>query len=339
MDTDKLRKILNDRGESKYRFLQIYKAVFSDLIFNFSEMTILPQKLRKDLGKEIIILSLKIKEIQKGKEVDKALFQLSDNNFIETVLMKRDYDKKTVCVSSQVGCALGCKFCATGQMGFIRNLNWQEIVDQVLFFAKQEQNKKLNIVFMGMGEPLLNYDNVMRAIRVLNDKQGFNLAARAISISTAGIIPEIKKLIDENLQINLAISLNSPDEKQRSEIMPVNRKYPLKDLMKAAKEYVRKTKRKLFFEYVLLKGVNDDMESAQKLIHLLQGEPLFHLNLIRYNKTGAQFKSPDPKTVKEFQKKLEKNDSNNINVTLRHSFGNEIKAACGQLSTEYAKSK
>ena len=334
MDTDNLKKILRDEGEPDYRFSQIYKAVFSDLIFDFSEMTILPQKLREDLAKKMAILSLKLEEIQRGKEADKALFRLKDNNFIETVLMKHDYNQKTVCVSSQAGCALGCKFCATGQMGFIRNLDWQEIVDQILFFAKEE-NKKLNVVFMGMCEPFMNYDNVMKAIRVLNDKQGFNLAARSISISTAGIIPGIKKLIDEKLQVNLAISLNSPDEKQRSEIMPVNKKYPLKDLMEIAKEYVRKTRRKLFFEYVLLEGINDTDESVQKLIDLLQGEPLFHLNLIRYNETGTKFKSPDLKKIKQFQEKLK----NNINVTLRHSFGNEIKAACGQLSTKYAKSK
>jgi len=336
MNIEKLKQLLEDRGEPKYRFAQIYKAVFSDLIFDFSQMTNLSKDLREILNKEIIPFSLKVKTIQKGKEVDKALFELQDNNHIESVLMKYDYDRKTVCISSQVGCPLGCKFCATGQMGFIRNLDSQEIVDQVLFFAKQEKDKKLNVVFMGMGEPLLNYDNVLGAIRVLNDKNGFNLSIRSISISTAGIIPGIKKLMNENLQINLAISLNSPDDKQRSGIMPVNQKYPLKELMTVAKEYVKKTNKKLFFEYVLLNGINDSLKSSQQLIKLLAKEPLFHINLISYNDTSTQFKSSSTKTIEKFKKELEEN---NINVTLRHSFGNEIKAACGQLSTTYVNSK
>jgi 23S rRNA (adenine2503-C2)-methyltransferase len=336
MDTEKLKKLLEGRGEPKYRFAQIYKAVFSDLIFDFSQITNLSKDLRESLSKEIIPFSLRVKTIQKGKEVDKALFELRDGNYIETVLMKHDYDKKTVCISCQVGCPLGCQFCATGKMGFVRNLDSQEIVDQVLFFAKQEKDKKLNVVFMGMGEPLLNYDNVLRAIRILNDKNGFNLSIRSISISTAGIIPGIKKLMNENLQINLAISLNSPNGKQRSQIMPVNQKYPLKELMAIAKEYVKKTNKKLFFEYVLLDGINDSPESNQQLIKLLAQEPLFHINLIRYNDTSTQFKSPSAKTIENFKIELEKN---NINVTLRHSFGNEIKAACGQLSTTYVNSR
>ncbi|MBU0546570.1 MAG: 23S rRNA (adenine(2503)-C(2))-methyltransferase RlmN [Patescibacteria group bacterium] len=330
MDIEKLKKILEDRGEPKYRFSQIYKAVFFDLIFDFSQMTNLSKELREILSKEITPFSLKIKTIQKGKEVDKDLFELEDGNCIETVLMKHNYDRKTVCISSQVGCPLGCKFCATGKMGFIRNLDSQEIVDQVLFFAKEEKDKKLNVVFMGMGEPLLNYDNVLQAIRVLNDKNGFNLSIRSISISTAGIIPGIKKLMNENLQLNLAISLNSPNEKQRTEIMPVNQQYSLKELMAVAKEYVKKTNKKLFFEYVLLDGINDDLESSKQLIKLLDKEPLFHINLIRYNNTSTQFRSSSIKTIEKFKKELEKN---NINVTLRYSFGKEIKAACGQLST------
>jgi 23S rRNA (adenine2503-C2)-methyltransferase len=336
MDIEKLKNILEERNEPKYRFNQIYKSVFSDLIFDFDQMTNISKDLREILKKEISPFSLNLKTIQRGREVDKALFELQDKNHIETVLMKHNYDRKTVCISSQVGCPLGCKFCATGKMGFIRNLNYQEIVDQVLFFAKEEKDKKMNIVFMGMGEPLLNYDNVIKAIKILNDKEGFNLGIRSISISTAGIIPGIKKLMEENLQINLAISLNNPDEKKRTEIMPVNEQYPLDSLMKTAKEYVKKTNKKVFFEYILLEKINDDQDSLNKLINLFKNEPLFHINLIRYNDTSTQFKAPSTKVIENFKQELEKN---NINVTLRHSFGKEINAACGQLSTTYAQSK
>lgn len=336
METEKLKKALEDRGEPNYRFSQIYQAVFCDLIFDFDKITTIPKRLRDDLKKEVILFSLKEEKIQISKEVEKVLFKLHDDYFIETVLMKHDYEKKTLCISSQVGCPLGCKFCATGKMGFIRNLDWQEIVDQVLFFAQKENEKNLNIVFMGMGEPFLNYDNVLRAIRTLNDKEGFNLAARSMSVSTAGIIPGIKKLQEENLQVNLAVSLNSPDDKQRSEIMPVNNQYPLKDLIKTLKEYIKKTNRKVFLEYVMLKDINDDKKSLDKLIKLLKDEPLFHLNLIRYNDTNSEFMGPDKRTVETFKIQLNKNK---IKTTIRHNFGDEIDAACGQLTTKYVKSK
>lgn len=336
MEIEKLKKILKDKGESDYRFSQIYQAVFCDLIFDFDKITTISKDLRESLKKEINLFSLKEKEIQSDGEVEKVLFELHDGHLIETVLMKHDYKRKTVCVSSQIGCPLGCKFCATGKMGFIRNLDWQEIIDQVLFFAQRENEKNLNVVFMGMGEPFLNYDNVLKSIRILNDKDGFNLAARSMSVSTAGIIPGIKKLQKENLQVNLAISLNSPDDKQRSEIMPVNINYPLKDLIDSAKEYIAKTNRKVFLEYVMLKGINDNQGSIDKLIKLLKHEPLFHLNLIRYNDTDSEFVSPDKKTVEEFKNQLEKN---NINATIRHSFGDKIDAACGQLSTKHVDTK
>lgn len=321
---------MQEKAEPKYRFRQIYQAVFKNLCFDPDKIYGLPKELRQELKEKIRIFSLKLEELSKGEGVEKALFQLQDGVFIETVLMRHKYGKKAICVSSMVGCPLKCKFCATGKMGFRRNLNWQEIVDQVLFFAKKEKDRKLNVVFMGMGEPFLNYDNVLKAIRVLNDKDGFSLGARAISISTAGIIPGIKKIQNEGLQVNLAISLNSPEEKQRSYLMPINQKYPLKDLITVAKDYVRATKRKLFFEYIMLRGVNDDLASAQKLAEILKGEPLFHLNLIRYNQTQTGFESSEEKTLLRFQKELEKRG---LKTTIRHSFGRKIKAACGQLAT------
>ncbi|MBZ9572405.1 23S rRNA (adenine(2503)-C(2))-methyltransferase RlmN [Patescibacteria group bacterium] len=330
MEIEKLKKILKEGKEPRYRFSQIYQAIFRDLIFDFGKMTNLSKKIRERLKKEIKILSLEPLKLKKDKDTQKALFLLSDGVSIETVLMKHKDGHKTVCVSSAAGCPLECRFCATGKMGFKRNLNWQEILDQVLFFAKKEKTRKLNVVFMGMGEPFLNYENVLKAIRFLNDKKGFNLRQRAISISTAGIIPGIKRFQKEKLEVNLAISLHSPDDKVRSFLMPINKTYPLKDLILAARNYVKTTRRKLFFEYLMLKGINDSISFAQKLVKLLKGESLFHINLIKYHETQTDFLSSDKKTIFRFQKELQKH---NLKVTIRHSFGEKIEAACGQLAT------
>lgn len=330
MDFKKLKNLLRQAKEPDYRFRQIYEAVFKNLCFDFSKITSIPKKLREKLKNEIKVLSLELEQIQEDNNVIKALFKLHDRLFIETVLMKHKDGRKTICVSSAVGCPLGCRFCATGLMKFKRNLNWQEIVDQVLFFAKKRNERKPNIVFMGMGEPFLNYDEVLGAIRVLNNKNGFNLSMRSISISTAGVIPQIKKFQDEKLQVNLAISLNCADDKQRSYLMPVNKKYPLKDLVAIARNYVRTTKRKLFFEFVMLKDINDDLKSARKLAKILKGEPLFHVNLVRYNETKTEFSRSDEKTIFLFKKELEKFG---LKVTIRHSFGTEIRAGCGQLAS------
>ncbi len=330
MNLEKLKSILETVGEPDYRFRQIYRAVFKNLCLNFEEMTDLPAELQRKLAKEVKPFSLKLKALEKGDGAEKALFELEDNLLIESVLMRHKYGRETVCISSQVGCPLGCRFCATGQTGFKRNLDWQEMVEQVLFFAKKSKGRKPNVVFMGMGEPFLNYDNVMEAITILKDRDGFGLAERAISISTVGIVPEIRRFTEENLEVNLAISLNAADDEQRSELMPVNRRYPITEVIKAAKDYVRKTRRKVFFEYILLKDVNDDAASARKLADLLRGTPLSHVNLIRYHETGTGFESADEKTVSRFKKELERNG---LNVTVRHSFGQEIKGACGQLAT------
>lgn len=326
-----MREFLKRENQQEYRFPQIYQAVFKNLIFDFDKMTILPQSLREKLKSQIKIFSLKLLKIQKSKDTEKALFGLSDGLSIETVLMRHKDGRKTVCVSSAAGCSVGCKFCATGKLGFKRNLVWQEIVDQVLFFAEKEKDKKLNIVFMGMGEPFLNYEDVLNAIRILNDKKGFNLRARAISVSTSGVIPGIERFQKEKLEVNLAISLHGADDEIRSSLMPINKVYPLKDLITAAKNYVKTTKRKLFFEYLMLKGVNDDVLSAQKLARVLGRETLFHINLIRYNETGTGFKGSDEKTILNFQKELQKH---HLKATIRHSFGEEIEAACGQLAAK-----
>ncbi|UZE93022.1 MAG: 23S rRNA (adenine(2503)-C(2))-methyltransferase RlmN [Candidatus Nealsonbacteria bacterium] len=329
MDLTQLENLLNK--EHPYRLKQAKKALFVDLIEDWREANILPLLLRENLNK---ICPIKINAqtlFSKDKKTAKTLIILKDGLKIESVLMKHKDGRNTVCISSQVGCALSCSFCATGQTGFKRNLEISEIVEQVLFFArhlKKKGEKVTNIVFMGMGEPFLNYENVISAIRVLNDKEGFNLGARHISISTVGILEGIKKLAEEKLQVNLAISLHAPDDDLRSKIMPINKKYPIADVLEVVDDYIGKTKRKVMFEYLMMKDLNDSDVYAQKLSKLMK-KPLYFVNLISYNPTGV-FKPSSSWRMKKFKEILEKGG---VQVTQRYRFGQDIKAACGQLAS------
>jgi len=367
MDIDKVYKIIEK--EPGFRKKQIDKLLFQDLISSWSEATTLPLSLREELNKNASIDITSENNVSKDGKTVKALITLEDGLKIETVLMKYK-ERNTVCVSSQVGCPLGCLFCATGKMGFKRNLNTSEIVEQVLYFGRMLKKKILdavdsgdlarmteksrfwtspsassgrcqndniekgndggkkitNIVFMGMGEPFLNYENVLRAIRVINDKEKFGLGARHISISTSGVIPGIIKFSQENLEVNLAISLHAPNNLLRSKLMPVNIQYSLEKLLEAVNEYVNKTRRKVMFEYILINEVNDTEKEAEELSRLMK-HPLYMVNLIRYNQTG-EFKSSSLERVNRFKRILNKNG---ISFTERLSLGEEIKGACGQL--------
>ncbi|XOA43048.1 MAG: 23S rRNA (adenine(2503)-C(2))-methyltransferase RlmN [Candidatus Nealsonbacteria bacterium] len=329
MDLTQLENLLNK--EHPYRLKQVKKALFVDLIEDWREANILPLLLRENLNK---ICPIKINAqtlFSKDKKTAKTLIILKDGLKIESVLMKHKDGRNTVCISSQVGCALSCSFCATGQTGFKRNLEISEIVEQVLFFArhlKKKGEKVTNIVFMGMGEPFLNYKNVISAIRILNNKEGFNLGARHISISTVGILEGIKKLAEEKLQVNLAISLHAPDDDLRSRIMPINKKYPIADVLEVVDNYIEKTKRKVMFGYLMMKDLNDSDIYAQKLSKLMK-KPLYFVNLISYNPTGV-FKPSSPWRIKKFKEILEKRG---VQVTQRYRFGQDIKAACGQLAS------
>jgi len=328
MDLDKFYKIFKDKPG--YRLRQAKKAVFQELIDNWDDATTLPEKLRKDLSKECP-LSIHSKLFHsRSSPTIKALVILKDGNRVETVLMKHKEGRNTVCVSSQVGCKLGCKFCATGAMGFIRDLKWHEIIEQVVIFSrilKMEKQKVTNVVFMGMGEPFLNYDNVIEAVKCLNDKEGFNIGSRKISVSTVGIVPGIYKLAREPLQVNLAISFHAPNDKLRSRLMPVNKKYPLKEVLKAVDSYIADTNRKVMFEYIMLKGVNDDLKLAKELADLLKGK-LCMVNLIPCNEV-CRFTPSDKKRIKSFIEILKRSK---IEVVQRYSFGQDIDAACGQLA-------
>jgi 23S rRNA (adenine2503-C2)-methyltransferase len=349
------------QNEPAYRLEQVKKAVFVDLIKNWDEATTLPFELRERLNKEFPLeINAEVFESKDGKTV-KALIELDDELKIESVLMKyvekkeldsrlrgndkegcgneketnidKEKEKKlrnTICVSSQVGCALGCDFCATGKMGFKRNLSVDEIIEQVIFFARcllGEGKKITNIVFMGMGEPFLNYDNVLAAIKILNDQKGFSLGARHFSISSAGIIEGIEKLANEELQINLAISLHAANDNLRTQIMPINKKYPLKEILIAVDKYIEKTNRKVMFEYIMIDGINDGDEQAKDLAMLMR-KPLYFVNLIPCNPVG-QFRPAEQEKIERFKEILKKEGAQ---VNQRYSFGQDILAACGQLA-------
>lgn len=332
MDIIKIEKFLSDNEKPKYRLKQIKKAVFGDLIENWRKATVLPEELRLTLEKEFPIFGLELTSSLESKNKDsvKAFFRLKDDNIIESVLMRHKNERNTICVSSQAGCVMGCDFCATGKMGLKRNLTSEEIIDQVLFFArllKKKKQKINNVVFMGMGEPFLNYNNLIKAIKILNNKDGFNLGIRHISVSTCGIIPGIKKFADENLQCNLAVSLHAADDKTRTKLMPVNKDYPLAALMRSVDDYIKKTNRKVMFEYLLIEKVNDSPEDARKLADLMKNN-LYHVNLIKYHKTGGQYRPSNDSRRLKFFDLLKKRG---VSVTFRVSFGEDIFAACGQL--------
>ncbi|MHB1274837.1 MAG: 23S rRNA (adenine(2503)-C(2))-methyltransferase RlmN [Candidatus Humimicrobiaceae bacterium] len=327
MDLKKLEYFL--QSEPGFRIRQIERSIYKDFNENWDDFTELPLRLREILKKEI---DLSINGIICQSEDSgslKALIKLEDGIAVETVLMMHKDDRNTVCVSSQAGCAIGCKFCKTGELGFKRNLKAEEIIAQVLFFSRylKSCNKRItNVVFMGMGEPLLNYDNFLNSVKILNDENKFNIGQRKISVSTCGIIEKIKMLADENIQINLAVSLNAPNDMLRKKIMPIADKYPVKELLSSVKYYIEKTNRRVMFEYVLLRDLNDRPESAEELSKKIRGLLCF-VNLIPFNGEDSN-KRPLAKRIKEFKKILTKNK---IPFTQRHRFGDDINAACGQL--------
>ena len=352
MSFNDLETFLDNLGESKFRAKQIWRSIYHEGKESFFDMTNISNNLRLLLSEKISIDLLHKKFFLSSKDLstDKALFELEDGELIETVLMRYKENghrnsRKTVCISTQAGWALGCTFCATGQQGFRRNLTFGEIVKQVLYMRKlalsedmDEIAKNLrskgeiqgvtNIVFMGMGEPLANYDNTISAIRILNDPLGLNIGARHITISTVGLVPQILKLSEEKLQINLAVSLHAADNETRSATMPVNKRYPIEDLINACKKYVSKTGRRVFFEYVLLSEHNDSEEHAYKLGKLLNGINC-HVNLIPVNPTmqGIYNRTKSNK-ARNFQEQLKRF---NIPSTLRVEKGIDINAGCGQL--------
>ncbi|MCX5694251.1 MAG: 23S rRNA (adenine(2503)-C(2))-methyltransferase RlmN [Candidatus Omnitrophica bacterium] len=345
-------KTLEDKllswGSPKYHARGIFNWIYQKGVYEFSQMSNLPISLRGLLAKEYLILSLHLADTQKSSDgTTKFLFELADKNLVEAVnipMVKRASTGKTAnrlhsttgCISSQAGCKFGCSFCASGQKGFKRNLSAGEILDEVLYLKNNTSIGNLtHIVFMGTGEPLDNYDHLLKAIRIINSPDAFNVGARRITISTCGIIPGIKKLAQEDLQVELSISLHAAVDKLRNQLMPVNNKYPLATLIKCCQEYITKTNRQITFEYILIKGVNADAVAAGNLVKLLKDLRLAKVNLIPANCVAeSKIFPPDDAQIDYFKQYLIKSG---LNVTLRRERGQDIDAACGQLRLKYEK--
>lgn len=325
---EELQKIIENLGEKKYRAEQIFSWIYKENVTSFDEMANLPESLREKLKENFDLHVFKIIRKQESKDgTKKYLFDILDNNAIESVLMEYKHGK-TICVSSQVGCKMGCKFCASTGVKFARSLEAGEIVEQLLAIERDENVHISNLVFMGIGEPLDNFDNVMKAIKLLNNPKGINMGARHISISTSGLVPNIYKLADKNIQCTLSISLHSSNNEKRSSMMPVNNLYNIQELMKACRYYIEKTNKRISFEYALAKDNNDNLQDAQDLVKLLHGM-LCHVNLIPINKidNGKYTKSTNENIIK-FRDYL---NAHGIVATIRRELGSDIDAACGQL--------
>ncbi|MDX1413413.1 MAG: 23S rRNA (adenine(2503)-C(2))-methyltransferase RlmN [Candidatus Promineifilaceae bacterium] len=327
-----LKDLVVELGEPRYRARQIWHWLYNQFAANFSEMKNLPRELRGRLDNMLTTDSAAIVETQNSNDgqTTKVLFRLPDNQLIETVLMK--YEKRrTLCISSQAGCAMGCVFCATGQMGFFRHLSSGEIVAQVIHFARilaYENEHVTNIVLMGMGEPLHNYDQTLAAIDMLTDENGFNLGARKITISTVGLVPAIRRYADERRQTPLAVSLHAATDQERNSLIPVSSKWPIAELMDACRYYIARTGRRLTFEWALIEFENDTLQQAHALGQLLQGM-LCHVNLIPLNPTtGYQGGPSSRERVEDFQEVL---TIYGVTSTVRVRRGIDIQAGCGQL--------
>lgn len=331
-----LQQELLDLGQPAYRARQVYEALYRQLVSNPAEMTTLPVALRAELAERFVTQPLRpVRElVADGGETVKLLYQTADNQFVESVVMFYP-DRTTVCVSCQVGCAVGCAFCATGLGGLQRNLTAGEIVVQVIDAARvaRSRDRSLsNVVMMGMGEPFHNYDATMRFISIINDARGFGLGARRITVSTSGVIPAIDRLANEPFQVNLAVSLHAPNDLLRDELAPINRRYPLEELMASVQRYIDKTGRRVSFEYALMKGINDSDEIAQELADLVKGM-LCHVNIIPLNPVDVlPFERPDPAGIERFAETLRQAG---IPATVRYSRGVDIGAACGQLRAKH----
>jgi 23S rRNA (adenine2503-C2)-methyltransferase len=345
-----LTEVLQELGEPAFRARQVADWKYHKLASSYAEMRNLPLALRAELEKRLPLSTLTPVREQHSQDgqTTKLLSRLRDGQLIESVLM-RHLDRNTICVSSQAGCKMRCSFCATGHGGWRCDLTPDEIVDQVLHFGRLLKHEGghvprgpgrvhrggviTNVVFMGMGEPLDNYDNVMDAIRLLNAPEGVGLGARSITVSTCGVVPEIRRLAEEPVQVNLAVSLAATTDERRNELIPINRRWPIQVLLEACDDYARRTHRRVSFEYVLIAGVNDSVDEAERLAGLLGGR-LAHANLIPLNPVeGDPYRRPDEVAIRRFEAVLQRAG---VPVSVRYSKGTDIVAGCGQLRAEVA---
>ena len=323
-----LEEYFISNGNKKYKALQVFEWLYEKRVKSFKEMTNIKKDIQVLLEQDFSFDKIQIVKKQEDKLTKKYLFKLHDDNYIEAVLMIHDYGL-SVCVSSEVGCNMGCAFCESGRLKKVRNLETYEMVEQILLIEDDIKKRISSVVIMGIGEPLDNYDNVIDFIKIINDAKGIAIGARHITLSTCGIVPKIKELMNLDLQINLAISLHAPNDGLRNKLMPVNKAYNIKELMATIKEYTKITNRRVTIEYVMLKGVNDNVTQAHELAALLKGMNVY-VNLIPYNETShLEFKKSD--NIEKFYDTLK---SHGLTVTTRKEFGGKIDAACGQLRSK-----
>lgn len=331
---EELKNEIKDLGEKPFRAEQIFKWLYEEKVEKFDEMTNLSLELREKLNNNYTMYNFNIIKKQESKDgTIKYLFDVLDGNAIETVLM-RYHHGNSICVSSQIGCKMGCKFCASTGIDFIRNLTTGEIVEQIIRVEQDTKERISNVVFMGIGEPLDNYDNVVNAIKLINHPKGLNIGARHISISTSGLVPKIQQLAQENIQCTLSISLHATTNEKRSSMMPVNKVYSIEELLQTCREYIAKTNRRVSFEYALAKDNNDNLEDAKGLVKLLKGM-LCHVNLIPINKIeNGVFDKSSNENIIRFRDYL---NDHGIVATIRRELGSDIDAACGQLRRVFLK--
>ena len=314
----------------KFHADQLFDWLYVKRIKSFDEVTNIKKDVLEEIKNNYILNNIKIVNVEKDKDVNKHLFELDDGEHIEAVLMFHDYGT-SICISSQVGCNMGCKFCESGRRKKVRNLEVSEMVLQILLIEEELGSRISHVVVMGIGEPFDNYDNLIKFFRIINDPKGISIGARHITVSTCGIVPKILEFSELDMQVNLAISLHAPNDELRNKLMPINKAYPLKELMKALKVYSEKTNRRLTFEYIMLKDVNDSESDALELVKLVKGLNCY-INLIPYNETNnIEFKRTNTVQIMRFYDILKKNS---IGVTIRREFGSNISAACGQLRSK-----
>lgn len=333
MTLPEIQEIVGQLGQPSFRAKQIYRWLQARGAMDYSEMSDLSKELRTQLSEKFPIryCEIELKQVSKIDGTVKYLFRLSDGNFIESVLMKYKYGY-TLCISSQVGCKMGCVFCASTKSGCVRSLYPSEMIGQI-HAAQRDMNIRVShVVMMGMGEPLDNFDNAMRFLDLVGDNEGLNISLRNISLSTCGLVPKIYELMERHLQLTLSVSLHAPNNEMRSKVMPVNKKYPIEDLMKACREYTKKTSRRISFEYAMIRDVNDSDQCAYELASLLKGM-LCHVNLIPANEiVESKHKRSTAERLDRFIMIL---NSKGINATVRRSLGSDIDASCGQLRSRH----
>ena len=327
---EKLETYFESIGEKKFHARQVFKWLYDKKIKSIDEITDIKKSVLDKMEKDMSFDMIKLIKVQREDDVNKYLFKLSDNNLIEAVLMFHDYGR-SVCVSSEVGCNMGCKFCESGRRKRVRGLEVYEMVEQILLVEEDIKDRISHVVVMGIGEPFDNYDNLIKFFEIINHPKGLAIGARHITVSTCGIIPKILEFSDFPLQINLAISLHAPNNNIRDKIMPINKVYPIDKLIPALKTYYSKTNRRITFEYIMLKDINDSIECALELADLVKGMNCY-INLIPYNETNnIEFLRTNSIQIMKFYDILKKN---NIGVTIRREFGGNISAACGQLRSK-----